>query len=121
MRAVALQRHSQFRIRTGKPHRPGVLRETPERVVALGCHSHTLLGWTLTQRSRIRVPVHCTNKAYPKTCPTATRSHGGSRLHANTRLVGLPPVGTACAFPGALRGLKLVPSKWRCLVPPTSG
>ena len=31
---------------------------------------------------------------------------------ACTRLVGV------CAFSGTLRGLKLVPSKWRCLVPP---
>lgn len=31
--------------------------QTPDRVVAAQCHSHTLLGWTLTQRSRIRVPV----------------------------------------------------------------
>jgi hypothetical protein len=34
---------------------------------------------------------------------------------ACTRLVGV------CAFFGSLRGLKLVPVKWRCLVPPTSG
>ena len=34
---------------------------------------------------------------------------------ACTRLVGV------AAFSGSLRGLKLVPSKWRCLVPPTSG
>ena len=34
---------------------------------------------------------------------------------ACTRLVGV------CAFSGSLRGLELVPSKWRCLVPPTSG
>ena len=34
---------------------------------------------------------------------------------ACTRLVGV------CAFSGSLRGLKLVPSKWRYLVPPTSG
>jgi hypothetical protein len=26
-----------------------------------------------------------------------------------------------CAFSGSLRGLKLVPVKWRYLVPPTSG
>jgi hypothetical protein len=31
-----------------------------------------------------------------------------------TRLVGLT------AFSGSWRGSKLVPSKWRCLVPPTS-
>jgi hypothetical protein len=35
-------------------------------------------------------------------------------------VVGLLPVGTACAFSSSLRGSKLVPSKWRCLVPPTS-
>jgi hypothetical protein len=34
---------------------------------------------------------------------------------ACTRLVGL------CAFSVTLRGLRLVPSKWRSLVPPTSG
>jgi hypothetical protein len=34
---------------------------------------------------------------------------------ACTRLVGV------CAFLGTLRGLKWVPSKWRCLVSPTSG
>ncbi len=32
-----------------------------------------------------------------------------------TRLVGV------CAFSGSLVGSKLVPSKWRDLVPPTSG
>jgi len=26
----------------------------------------------------------------------------------------------ACAFSSTLRGLKLFPAKWRCLVPPTS-
>ena len=26
-----------------------------------------------------------------------------------------------CAFSGVFRGLRLVPAKWRCLVPPTSG
>jgi hypothetical protein len=36
-------------------------------------------------------------------------------------VVGLPPVGMACAFSSSLRGLKLVPSKRRYLVPPTSG
>ncbi len=34
---------------------------------------------------------------------------------ACTRLVGV------CAFSGSFRGLELVPVKWRCLVPPTSG
>lgn len=34
---------------------------------------------------------------------------------ACTRLVGL------CAFSGSLGGLKLVPLKWRSLIPPTSG
>src|SRR6266508_6662988 len=34
---------------------------------------------------------------------------------ACTRLVGV------AAFSGSLRGLKWVPAKWRCLVPPTSG
>ncbi|SRR6266508_1593535 len=40
------------------------------------------------------------------------------KMRANkacTRLVGVG------AFSGGLRGLELVPSKWRCLVPPTSG
>jgi len=37
-----------------------------------------------------------------------------------TVVVGLLPVGTACAFSGRLRGLRLVPAKWRCLIPPTS-
>ena len=35
--------------------------------------------------------------------------------HDTTRLVGV------CAFLGRLHGLKLVPSKWHSLVPPTSG
>jgi hypothetical protein len=34
---------------------------------------------------------------------------------ATTRLVGL------CAFLSTFRGLKFIPSKWRYLVPPTSG
>ena len=45
-------------------------------------------------------------------------SQGGQGSPANTactRLVGV------CAFSSTFRGLKLVPSKWRCLVPPTSG
>jgi len=36
-------------------------------------------------------------------------------LTKHIRLVGV------CAFSSTLRGLKLVPSKRRCLVPPTSG
>jgi uncharacterized membrane protein YgdD (TMEM256/DUF423 family) len=36
-------------------------------------------------------------------------------LTKHIRLVGV------CAFSGSLRGLELVPIKWRCLVPPTSG
>ena len=36
-------------------------------------------------------------------------------LTKHIRLVGV------CAFSGGLRGLKLVPSKWRYRVPPTSG
>jgi hypothetical protein len=31
---------------------------------------------------------------------------------------GTVPLGTACAFLGCFRGLELVPSEWRCLVPP---
>src|SRR3989304_7529477 len=42
--------------------------------------SHTLIDWTLTQRSRIRVPVHRTFIAYPKTCPTAILLPAGLRL-----------------------------------------
>ena len=41
-------------------------------------------------------------------------------LTKHIRLVGLQPVGTACAFSGRLRSLKLAPSKRRCLIPPTS-
>ncbi|HSG42271.1 MAG TPA: hypothetical protein VLA72_03870 [Anaerolineales bacterium] len=62
------------RIRTGQSHRPDVLRETPERACSLDGTSHARFNWTLTQRSRIRVPVHQTNGAYPKTCPTAIPS-----------------------------------------------
>ncbi len=36
-----------------------------------------------------------------------------------TKSVGAVVVGV-CAFSGTLCGLKLVPLKWRCLVPPTS-
>jgi hypothetical protein len=36
-------------------------------------------------------------------------------LTKHIRLVGV------CAFLGSFFGLKLVPIKWRCLVPPTSG
>jgi hypothetical protein len=34
---------------------------------------------------------------------------------ARTRRVGV------CAFSNSFLGLKLVPAKWRCLIPPTSG
>lgn len=37
------------------------------------------------------------------------------RFHDTTRLVGVG------AFSSGLRGLRLVPAKWRYLVPPTSG
>src|SRR5215216_132780 len=37
-----------------------------------------------------------------------------------TAVVGLPPVGTACAFLSIFLGLELIPRKWRYLVPPTS-
>src|SRR5687768_16570887 len=46
--------------------------------------------------------------------PTRHRS-AMSILHDTTRLVGV------CAFSGSLRGFRLVPSKRRHLVPPTSG
>src|SRR5687768_9548830 len=105
MRAVALHRHSQF----SKCERGS---QTPERVVAAECHSHTLIGWTLTQRSRIRAPVPSTATAYPQTSLTATPSHSASHWHANTRLAGV------AAFLGRLRGWKLVPATKRCLVPP---
>jgi len=36
-------------------------------------------------------------------------------LTKHIRLVGV------CAFSGSLRGLELIPAKWRRLVPPTSG
>jgi hypothetical protein len=36
-------------------------------------------------------------------------------------VVGLQPVGTACAFSGSLHGFELVPVKWRCLVPSSRG
>jgi hypothetical protein len=48
---------------------------------------------------------HSKLKVLPKSPPNT----------ACTRLVGV------CAFSGSLRGLRLVPSKWRYLVPPTSG
>jgi hypothetical protein len=35
-------------------------------------------------------------------------------------MLELQPVGTACAFLSSLCGLKLVPSRWRYLTPPTS-
>jgi len=48
--------------------------QTPERALAPRRHSHARFDWTLTQRSRLRVSVHWTNQAYPKTCPTAILS-----------------------------------------------
>ncbi|HSJ86676.1 MAG TPA: hypothetical protein VK909_05655 [Anaerolineales bacterium] len=36
-------------------------------------------------------------------------------------VVGLPSVGTACAFSGSLRGFELVSAKQCYLIPPTSG
>ena len=46
--------------------------------------------------------------------------HRSPAKSAGAMVVGLQPVGTACAFSGGLRGLMLVPPKRRCLVPPTS-
>jgi hypothetical protein len=44
------------------------------------------------------------------------RPYGQKRANnACTRQVGL------CAFSSSLRGLKLIQSKWRCLIPPTCG
>src|SRR5688500_15435527 len=40
--------------------------------------------------------------------------------YAGTIVVGLPSLGTACAFSSRFRDLKLVPVKWCCRVPPTS-
>ncbi len=41
-----------------------------------------------------------------------------TKKRANTACTRLVGVGV---FSGSLRGLRLVPSKWRCLVPPTNG
>src|SRR5215208_5105826 len=46
--------------------------------------------------------------------PTRHRS-AMSSFHDTSGQLGV------CAFSGSLRGLELVPLKWRCLVPPTSG
>jgi len=43
------------------------------------------------------------------------------QANAGAGVVGLPSLGTACAFSGTLCGVRLVPSKQRSLVPPTSG
>jgi hypothetical protein len=53
------------------------------------------------------------NIAFLKQRPT--KRAPDPRKSTETMVVGL------CAFSSVLRGLKLVPSKWRCLVPPTSG
>ena len=50
-----------------------------------------------------------------------TQSAPDPRANAGAMVVGLPPEGAACAFSGNLRGLELVPEKWRYLVLPTSG
>ncbi len=48
-------------------------------------------------------------------CPTMRAPD--PREITETSVVGLPPVGTACAFSGSLCGLKLVPLKRRSFVP----
>ena len=58
-----------------------------------------------------------------ETCPMMTKLTQRALdpwKSTRTIVVGLPSVGTACAFLDSFRGLKLVPSKWRSLVPPTS-
>jgi hypothetical protein len=44
-----------------------------------------------------------------------TQSAPDPRKNTETMVVGV------CAFSGSLRSLKLIPSKWHYLVPPTSG
>src|SRR5687768_16220274 len=79
--------------------------------------------WIMQTRSRVRISIHydCNNLVKPNCCmppnKACTRSPAKS---AGAMVVGLQPVGTACAFSNSLRGLKLVPSKWQYLVPPTS-
>jgi len=49
-------------------------------------------------------------------CPfRPTRRAPDPRKSTGTIVVGV------CSFSSRLRGLELVPEKWRCLVPPTSG
>src|SRR5215207_10230669 len=49
-----------------------------------------------------------------------TQREPDPRESTRTVVVGLLPVGTACAFSGSLRGLNLILSKQRYLVPSTS-
>jgi hypothetical protein len=49
---------------------------------------------------------NCLLKSKISNCPTQ-----------RTRRVGLPSLGTACAFSSTLCGFKWVPAKWRYLVP----
>jgi len=55
-------------------------------VLVLLWTSHARFDWSLTQRSRVCVPVLQTNGAYPKTCPTAIRR---LPFHTNTWRVGV--------------------------------
>jgi len=72
----------------------------------------------IQQTDDILLPVmerqHTFWHALPKPRPNT------SCTRSPTKNVGAMVVGV-CAFLGTFRGLKLVPSKWRFLVPPTSG
>ncbi len=105
MRAVALERHSQF----SKCERGS---QTPER--AGSCHSGNL-----SHADRLDL-----NAAFPDLRSRSLNQRSVSenvpgrnpcrlRLHANTRRVGV------AAFSGKLLGSKLVPAKWRSLLPHT--
>src|SRR5215207_10522367 len=86
IRAVALQRHSQFRIRTGQPN-----TRTSCGTCAPLSHASRLDPHAAFPDTRSRsLNKHSVSKNVPDRNPC------GLRFHANTRLVGV------CAFSGTL-------------------
>src|SRR5687768_3839261 len=85
------------------------LRETGRRPTT---RSSPLADNSQLPRSRFNCLIEC---ALKHRLPSALSVNQGRPNTACTRLVGV------CAFSSRLHSLELIPLKWRCLVPPTSG
>jgi hypothetical protein len=75
--------------------------------------NNLMLRSRLLQKCRLTQP----RSAGSPTCTRSPAAYAGAGVVAAKRAARRDGVRTPCRQSGRLRGLRLVPSKWRCLVP----